>query len=268
VPTRAAASGGTETGPHTTLSTRVEIVQWQLEGRVPTGPARSGALARMRDTRAMSGAQVPPSHYDWSAYNVKGRWASYWHQIDEVVRSGARSCLEIGTGSGIVRDTLRRLGVDVTVVDIDENLAADRVGDVRALPAEPAEFDVVLCSQVLEHPPSRTPPQAVGELHRVCRSRAIVSLPQSGRDLTIELAVPKLIRRRRVHARVNSPKAWRFDGQHYWQVLSRGTGRRAVRRVLAGSGFRIEREYTVPELTYHRFYVLTRASPHRPEPGG
>lgn len=211
----------------------------------------------------MSAVQVAPSHYDWSTYNVKGRWASYRHQIDEGLRSRARNCLEVGTGSGIVRDTLRRFGVDVTVVDIDETLGADRVGDVRALPAEPAEFDVVLCSQVLEHLPWQDVPKAVGELHRVCRTGAIVSLPQSGRDLTIELAIPKLVRHRRVHARVNSPKPWRFDGQHYWQVLARGTGRRAVRRILAGPGFRIEREYTVPELTYHRFYVLTRARPRQ-----
>ena len=77
------------------------------------------------------------SHYGWTAYNVKGRWVSYWHQITEVINSGAKTVLEIGTGTGTVRDCLRGLGVAVTVVDIDESLGADRVGDdFRAEPAE------------------------------------------------------------------------------------------------------------------------------------
>jgi SAM-dependent methyltransferase len=205
----------------------------------------------------MSEIQVPPSHYDWATYDVKPRWNSYWHQIDEVLKSGARSCLEIGTGSGVVRDVLRRMGVAVTVVDIDDALGVDRVGDVRSLPAADGEFDAVLCCQVLEHLPWPEVPVAAAELRRVCSGHAIVSLPQSGSDVLLDVALPKF-GRRRVHGRVNSRSGWSFDGQHYWQVLSRGTGRRAVRRVFSDAGFHVEREFTVPEFTYHRFYVLTK----------
>ncbi len=204
----------------------------------------------------MSDIQVAPSHYDWATYNVKARWNSYWHQIDEVLKTGAASCLEIGTGSGVVRDVLRSMGIEVTVVDIDAALGVDRVGDVRALPAQTGEFDVVLCSQVLEHLPWVDVPKAVSELSRVCRTHAIVSVPQSGSDITLDIALPKF-GRRRFHGRLNSRQEWQFDGQHYWQVLSRGTGRRAVRSVLT-EGFRLEREFTVPEFTYHRFYVLAK----------
>ena len=31
----------------------------------------------------MDGIQVPPDHYDWPTYNIKGRWISYWHLVDE-----------------------------------------------------------------------------------------------------------------------------------------------------------------------------------------
>lgn len=205
----------------------------------------------------MSAIQVPPSHYAWPEYNIKGRWASYWHQVSEVLDAGARECLEIGTGSGLVRDTLRSLGVNVTVVDIDGSLGPERIGDVRELPCGDGEFDVVLCAQVLEHVPWREVPRAVSELHRVCRERAIVSLPQSGLDVGASIVAP-LIGRRSVHARINSPFSYRFDGQHHWQLLSRGKGRRVLRERLT-RGFVIEREYTVPELTYHRFFVLRRA---------
>lgn len=173
-----------------------------------------------------------------------------------MLRTGAKSCLEVGTGSGVVRDALSGLGVAVTAIDIDEALGVDRVGDVRDLPAADGEFDVVLCSEVLEHLPWADVPKAVSELNRVCRTHAIVSVPQSGCDLTVDVTLPK-VAHRRVHGRLNSRSAWQFDGRHYWQVLSRGTGRRAVREVMT-RGFRLEREYTVPEFTYHRFYVLAK----------
>ena len=51
------------------------------------------------------------------------------------------------------------------------------------------------------------------------------------------------------------PRRHVFDGQHHWQVGAPGTSRRQVREALR-RGFEIEREYTVPEFTYHRFYVL------------
>lgn len=50
-------------------------------------------------------------------------------------------------------------------VDVKENESADLVGSVDALPVEDASFDVVLCTQVLEHVDD--PAAAVRELHRV-----------------------------------------------------------------------------------------------------
>jgi SAM-dependent methyltransferase len=50
-------------------------------------------------------------------------------------------------------------------VDVVENPAAELRGPVEALPVEDASFDVVLCTQVLEH--CDDPAQAVRELRRV-----------------------------------------------------------------------------------------------------
>jgi 2-polyprenyl-3-methyl-5-hydroxy-6-metoxy-1,4-benzoquinol methylase len=97
--------------------------------------------------------QVEPSHYRGLDYNTKGRWASYWHQISEVLDVSPASCLEVGVGAGYVRHALQENGVTVTTVDIDPRLGVDRVGDVSALSCADGEFDVVLCAQVLEHVP-------------------------------------------------------------------------------------------------------------------
>jgi SAM-dependent methyltransferase len=50
-------------------------------------------------------------------------------------------------------------------VDVKENRAADLIGSIEALPVEDESFDVVLCTQVLEHVDD--PAAAVRELHRV-----------------------------------------------------------------------------------------------------
>jgi SAM-dependent methyltransferase len=50
-------------------------------------------------------------------------------------------------------------------VDEGEGTAADIVGSIDAIPVPDASFDVVLCTQVLEHVPE--PARAVGELRRV-----------------------------------------------------------------------------------------------------
>jgi SAM-dependent methyltransferase len=206
----------------------------------------------------MSEVQVSAAHYDdWVVYNKKARWASYWHQITEVLGIGARSCLEIGTGSGAVKRTLTGLGIEVTSVDIDDDLKPDLVGDVRALPCETDSFDVALASQVLEHIPWTEVPEALSELSRVSRSHVVVSLPQAGVNLGLALGVHALnfFNDRGVSLHIGTPWRHRFDGQHYWEVGARGSGRRAVRALFARH-FAVEREYTVAEMPYHRFYVL------------
>jgi SAM-dependent methyltransferase len=52
-------------------------------------------------------------------------------------------------------------------LDVVPNPAAELLGAVEAIPVEDASFDLVLCTQVLEH--CDDPPQAVRELHRVTR---------------------------------------------------------------------------------------------------
>ena len=57
-------------------------------------------------------------------------------------------------------------------VDVVDNPAADLLGPVEALPVEDASFDLVLCTQVLEH--ADDPAQAVSELRRVAAPGARV----------------------------------------------------------------------------------------------
>jgi SAM-dependent methyltransferase len=82
---------------------------------------------------------------------------------------------------------IRRLhNVDYMSVDIVEDVALMKA-DIQNLPFGDAEFDVIVCSHVLEHIPDDA--RAMGELHRVLRQDGVayVMVPQDfDRDTTFE----------------------------------------------------------------------------------
>lgn len=50
--------------------------------------------------------QVEPDHY-YDNYDWKGRFCSYWHQINEIIELGPNRVLEIGIGNGFVSKYLK-----------------------------------------------------------------------------------------------------------------------------------------------------------------
>ncbi len=73
--------------------------------------------------------------------------------------------LDVGCGVKPYYPYFASVASDYVGVDVVENPAAELLGSVEALPVEDASFDVVLCTQVLEH--CDDPAQAVRELRRV-----------------------------------------------------------------------------------------------------
>jgi SAM-dependent methyltransferase len=121
--------------------------------------------------------QVPADLYASREYNVKERFASFWHQIDEVRELRPSTVLEVGPGGGLVTNCLRRAGIEVRTLDLDPALHADLVASVTEIPLEDASVDVALCAEVLEHLPWKELESAVRELARVSRRGAVISVP-------------------------------------------------------------------------------------------
>lgn len=198
--------------------------------------------------------QVPGDFYAFDAYDHVGRWMSYWYQVRAVVRSGARSVLEIGCGSGLLRWYLeRRAGLSVTTLDHNPELNPDLVGDVRDLHRHVPEagYDAVVAFQVLEHLPFECFSEVVRQLGAASRGWVILSLPHSGKSLQLRARIGS-----RTFAwgrQVLYGRPWSCDGQHYWEVGTSQVTLQGVLRELSRL-VRVERHYPCADYPYHHFF--------------
>ena len=97
----------------------------------------------------------------WVVRHALARWLSdQARAIETPVR-----VLDVGCGVKPYYPYFAPVASEYVGVDVVENAAAELLGPVEALPVDDASFDVVLCTQVLEH--CDDPAQAVRELRRV-----------------------------------------------------------------------------------------------------
>ena len=93
-----------------------------------------------------------------------------------------RTILDVGCGCGYLTNRLHDLHYDVVGVDtsrtaIHHVTGAKALASVDALPFADQSFDLVLCTQVLEHLPRVVYEGCIGELLRVGRTYVLVSVP-------------------------------------------------------------------------------------------
>jgi 2-polyprenyl-6-hydroxyphenyl methylase / 3-demethylubiquinone-9 3-methyltransferase len=109
-------------------------------------------------------------------YEVEKRLALVFDNALGKVDLDRRRFLDAGCGTGLFSQAAKARGAEVTAMDVGPNLLArvqekcrceTAVGDVLALPFPDARFDVVLCTEVIEHTPR--PQTAIDELARVLR---------------------------------------------------------------------------------------------------
>jgi len=126
-----------------------------------------GAVSELERTWP-GGSQRRPSRTD-TGWSVRAPLAA-WLQREGQLAAG-KCVLDVGCGLKpyypYFADAAEYIGVDVV-----ESPSADLVGTVEALPVDDDSFDIVLCTQVLEHVDD--PAVAVRELHRVTKPGARV----------------------------------------------------------------------------------------------
>ncbi len=200
--------------------------------------------------------QVPSENYRFRKYCKKHPWMNFWYQINFVLQFEPKKVLEIGPGTKTVTHFLIREGVEVTTLDIDETLKPDVVGSVHELPFSDNMFDLVVCSEVLEHIPYELFKPALKEIQRVSRGPAIICLPNASGIVELLIKLPLL---KPIHFFGKIPFFWKehvFEGTHYWETGKKGYSIAKIRRDIESVGFTINIEKIYPDDPAHLFLVL------------
>lgn len=207
--------------------------------------------------------QVQKDYYSNRKYASLERFISYFHQIDGIREMGPKSVLFIGVGDAMVTDFLKKI-YQVTTMDIDKALGPDVVGDIRSLPFGDRSFDLVCAFEVLEHVPLKEAAIALGEIARVSRAGALISVPHRRTGFELILRFPyirSLLKREFIRLALLFPV--KFPGfavskQHYWEIDGMTTSLRSFRAMLR-KYFIITKEVTPPLDCYRRFFFLKKA---------
>jgi SAM-dependent methyltransferase len=117
-------------------------------------------LARWPGANRRQPSQTSPT---WVVRHGLARWLQA--QAAELAGGPRVRILDVGCGVKPYYPFFASVASEYVGVDVVENPAAELLGPVEALPVEDGSFDVVLCTQVLEH--CDDPAQAVRELRRV-----------------------------------------------------------------------------------------------------
>ncbi|MFC2165101.1 class I SAM-dependent methyltransferase [Acidobacteriota bacterium] len=193
------------------------------------------------------------------SYDTKGRFISYWHQIDEISSLKPHSVLVVGIGNRLVSDYLKQRGMNVKTVDIDPGLNPECVGDVLELPFASKTFAVIACYQVLEHLPFRSFSAALHEIFRVSKEYAVISLPDNSKVYRVFFHIPGvgLFKRLILRPQLKAAKHVVQYG-HQWEIGAAGYPLKKVKQNIQKVGFRICKSYRIFEYPHHRFFILKK----------
>lgn len=201
--------------------------------------------------------QVDKSAYRFEKYTGLDRWSSYHYQLRELLALKPKSVLEIGVGDGVVRQYIKtQTDTTYTSLDVADDLGADVMGDVRAMPFKDGEFDISCAFEVLEHLPFEDFEKGLGELVRVARTHVLISLPHFGPPVKFLLKLP-FLPELRFTFKIPYPRQHVFNGQHYWEIGKKGYPVSRIRTALQKHG-KIVREFVPFENQYHHFFVLEK----------
>lgn len=204
--------------------------------------------------------------YNFERYVDKERWASYYCQVNEIIRLKPKKILIIGKGDGIVENVARQIlnnNVVIQTFDFDERLSPDIVGDVKDISKIVNEkYDCIVCCQVLEHLPGGYLNRIMKEFSLLKCNNFIISIPNIYRFWNVKLRF-----RLRGATKVKKLEIKKFyiknvmeyfkGREHYWEMGMKGYDINSIRSMIKVN-FYIEKEYFVENNEYHYFFILRR----------
>jgi SAM-dependent methyltransferase len=202
--------------------------------------------------------QVNKDHYTFLNYNNKKTWINFWYQVNFVLQTKPKKVLEVGPGNKTVTDILKKEGVEVVTVDIDDKLQPDYIASVDKLPFPDDSFDLVLCSEVLEHLPYTLFQKSLKELKRVAKKNVILCLPNAGGVFLLQIKIP-LIKKITIFFKL--PFFWKkhiFNGEHYWETGKRKYQLSKIKKDIESVSLGIEKMKIYYDDPAHCFFLLKK----------
>lgn len=188
------------------------------------------------------------------------RIESITEQLRQICYSKYSNILEVGVAGGVLKHFFELFPqISHTTIDIAKDLSPDYVGSVTDMPFEDAEFDLVICCEVLEHLPFEEFLPALKEINRVAKHKVILSIPDKTRRFGIGLCLARLgwytfewnpVRRKYSCRKLMS------TGQHCWEIGCKGTLQKDIARNINKAGFKIEKHYRLYDHPWHHFFIL------------
>jgi len=201
-------------------------------------------------------------------------WFRYFHLVKDVLRLGALSILEIGTGSGLVRNCLKPIVREYQVLDINSKLNPDVVADVRITQAELfGRFDCLIAADVLEHMPFADLAVTTANMQAYLKpgGHMLVTIPhrQSNFLFMSPTQIPHVftiptgfLSLGGFYRRFIKRRIW-IDPNHCWEIGDGNIRIKDVEAVFRSKGFSIEK---FDKLLYVDYWVLSSSSgrPNKP----
>jgi len=214
---------------------------------------------RKKNKALKSRLQVSKNHYFENNYDDLKRFASYWHQINQIIKLNPKNILEIGPGNGFISDYLKKRDFNIKTLDIDKDLKPDKLGSVLNIPFDKNSFSLVACFELLEHIPYKKIPKALKEIQRVTKKYVVISIPDINTVLGVYLNIPKIgIIKKLIPLPFIKKGKHKFDGEHYWETGAKNYKLKDFKNKLKKANLTIIKTYRIFEHPFHRIFVLKK----------
>lgn len=205
-------------------------------------------------------ANVRKEFYFDEGYFSEVQFISFAQQLRLVRNLRRRNILEVGKGNGFVSDFLKKAGYNVKTVDVNHNLRPDVVGSVLDLAGifKTANFDVVLCAEVLEHLPFEFFERAIVNIFETTNAYAVITLPRCEKSVfEFQLSV-KFFQLPPVQGSFFVSMPWAPINEHHWELNSnRLTKMKSIRHIIKRY-FTVIDEGRMRSNPYHHYFVLSK----------
>lgn len=193
-------------------------------------------------------------------------WYRYFYIIKKVIGFKPESILEVGEGSGIVKNCLSPLAKDYKTLDVNNNLKPDFLSDIRNFLEELKEkFQCIIAADVLEHLPFSDFEKSIKNIYDYITPGgiAIITIPHRRSHFLFMTPIQKphvitiptgFLSPGAFYRRFITRKIW-IDPHHCWEIGDGRVKKTDIEFVFRKIDFTIEK---FKKLLYVDFWVLSK----------